>query len=382
MLAPSSPAAAIVEKALAGRRVGREEASILWEAPLAELGTAAHAARMRKVPAPAVTYLVDRNINYTNACVTVCKFCAFYRYPGDPEVYVRTKEEIGAKIDELLAAGGTRILMQGGHNPDLRLAWYEDLLRWIRASYPRLDIDGFSPSEIDHVARLEGLSVETVLGRLREAGLTGLPGGGAELLDDAVRSRISPLKQGADGWIGVMRVAQRMGLATSATMVIGVGETLAQRLNHLDRLRRLQDEALAGHGNGFTSFIAWTMQLENNPLGAALARRGHRPAGAHVYLKHLAFCRLYLDNVDHFSASWPTQGEEIAQVALRFGADDFGSTMMEENVVSASGAVACRQTVEGIRRQIRAAGFAPVQRDTRYRPVAARGAPAGAGKGI
>lgn len=360
----------ILRKPLQGGRLSREEAAVLWEeAPLARIAEAAHALRMRKVPRRAVTYLVDRNINYTNACVTVCKFCSFYRYPGDPEVYVRTKEEIGAKIAELVAIGGTRILMQGGHNPDLRLGWYEDLLRWIRASWPRLDIDAFSPSEVDHIARVEGMTIEEVLGRLKDAGLTGLPGGGAEILDDAARGWISPLKQKTDGWLSVMRTAQGMDLATSATMVIGFGETLGQRLAHLDRIRRLQDESLSAHGNGFTSFISWTMQLDHNNLGKAVARRGGRPAGAHAYLKHLALCRLYLDNFDHLSASWPTQGEAVAQVALSFGADDFGSTMMEENVVSASGAVESRKTIAEIRRQIAAAGYAPFQRDTRYRIV-------------
>ncbi len=368
---------ALIARVLEGGRLARGEAPALWEAPLTQLGAAAQALRMKKVPARTVTYLVDRNINYTNACVTVCKFCAFYRYPGNADVYVRTKDEIGRKIEELLAIGGTRILMQGGHNPDLGLPWHEDLLRWIRASFPTLDIDAFSPSEIDHIARIENLPVETVLARLAEAGLTGLPGGGAEILDDEVRDWISPLKQKTDGWLSVMRGAQALGLATSATMVIGFGETLVHRLNHLERLRRLQDEALSTHGNGFTSFIAWTMQLEHNDLGKAVARRGHKPSGAHTYLKHLALCRLYLDNIAHVSASWPTQGEGVAQVALGFGADDFGSTMMEENVVSASGAMECAKTVEAIRRQIRQAGFEPVQRDTRYRRVEVPRAPAG-----
>jgi cyclic dehypoxanthinyl futalosine synthase len=256
--------------------------------------------------------------------------------------------------------------MQGGHNPDLPLEWYEDLLRWLRATYPEIEINAFSPSEIDHIAGLEGVSMEVVLRRLQAAGLAGLPGGGAEMLDDDVRQRVSPKKQSAAGWLDAMRIAQGLGLVTTATMVIGFGETPEQRIGHLQRLRDLQDESLRTHGNGFTAFIAWTLQTENTPLGRSKNRDAYG-ATAQEYLRLTAVARLFLDNFPHVQASWPTQGLRLAEVALEFGCDDFGSTMLEENVVSSAG-TSLRHVAEiTMQRHIRGAGYTPAQRDSRYR---------------
>jgi len=363
-----SAAAGLASGAVAApsRRLTPAAATRLWaEAPTAELRRLAHARRLAVTAPHRVTYLVDRNINYTNVCITDCQFCAFYRPPGHPEAYVNSREAIGSKIAELVAAGGTRILMQGGHHPDLRLPWYEDLLIWIRREFPAIEINAFSPSEIDHIATLEGLSAEIVLSRLAAAGLRGLPGGGAEILDDQVRSRVSPKKQKAADWLAVMAIAQRLGLTTTASMVIGFGESVSERLNHLEALRAHQDRAHAAHGNGFTAFIVWTAQFENTSLGASRFRPVYG-AGREEYLRHLALARLYLDNFDHIQASWPTMGPEVAQEALSYGADDFGSTMLEENVVSAAGTVRTRMDAAEIRRFIREAGFVPAQRDSRY----------------
>jgi cyclic dehypoxanthinyl futalosine synthase len=354
-------------RAHAGDRLDGAAGALLhaW-APLDELGQAAHRRRRQRVAPLRVTYLIDRNINYTNVCVTDCQFCAFYRPPGHPESYVNSHEILGRKIEELVALGGTRILMQGGHHPDLRLSWYEDLIRWIARTFPSIEIDAFSPSEIQHIANLEGMTIQATLGRLIDCGLRGLPGGGAEILDDAVRDRISPKKQKAAEWLEVMRIAQKLGLATSASMVIGFGETVDQRMAHLMRIRELQDEAGSSHGNGFTAFIMWTAQFENTSLG--FSRQRHvLGAGREEYLRHLAICRLVLDNFDHLQASWPTMGPEVAGESLHFGADDYGSTMLEENVVSAAGTTRTRMDAAEIRRHIRAAGFTPAQRDTRYR---------------
>ncbi|NPA90988.1 MAG: dehypoxanthine futalosine cyclase [Chloroflexi bacterium] len=363
----------ILHRAERGERISFEEALTLYtQAPLDALGEVAHRIRLRKTDPQVVTYLVDRNINYTNVCITNCQFCAFYRPPGHPEAYVLSYEDIGRRVEELVAWGGTRILMQGGHHPTLPLTWYEALLRYLSERYPTIEIDAFSPSEIDHIARLEGLTTREVLERLMAAGLRGLPGGGAEILDDEIRRRISPKKQRTAGWLGVMREAQALGLATSATMVIGFGEGVHHRVRHLQRLRELQDESLRTHGNGFTAFIPWTAQISQaNSLGRSRFRDRYG-AGYDEYLRLVAISRIFLDNFDHIQASWPTQGEEIARKALHFGADDFGSTMLEENVVSAASAFTARKprmSVEDIHRHIRMAGFIPRQRDTRYRIV-------------
>lgn len=353
-----------------GKRLQADDAVRLYrEAGLHALGQAAQDARFRKVPERRVTYLIDRNINYTNICITDCQFCAFYRpNKNHPESYVLTRAELSQKIEELMEVGGTRILMQGGHNPDLPIAWYEDLLRWLRATYPEIEINAFSPSEIDHIATLEGLSMDQVLGRLKAAGLAGLPGGGAEMLDDEVRKRVSPKKQNAAGWLEAMRVAQRHGLVTSASQVIGFAETLEQRVGHLQKLRDLQDESLAAHGHGFSAFIAWSLQTENTALGRS-KNRDIYGASANEYLRHMAIARLFLDNFSHIQASWPTQGLRLAEVALEFGCDDFGSTMLEENVVSAAG-TSLRHVAElTMQKHIHGAGYTPAQRDSRYNLV-------------
>jgi len=357
----------ILKDVRAGQRLEADDAARLYrEADLHALGQTAQAARFRHVPERQVTYLVDRNINYTNICITDCQFCAFYRpNKSHPESYTLTRAELSQKIEELMAVGGTRILMQGGHNPDLPLGWYEDLLRWLRATYPEIEINAFSPSEIDHIATVEGLSMEQVLVRLQAAGLAGLPGGGAEMLDDDVRKRVSPKKQSAAGWLEAMRIAQKLGLVTSASMVIGFGETVEQRIGHLQKLRNLQDESRAAHGNGFSAFIAWTLQTDNTALGRSKNRDSYG-ASANEYLRMMAVARLFLDSFAHVQASWPTQGLRLAEVALEFGCDDFGSTMLEENVVSAAGTSLHHVAEVTMQRHIRGAGYVPAQRDSRY----------------
>lgn len=358
-----------LKRARDGRRISPAEALELYrDGEFIHLGAAAHAVRNAKNDPATVTYLVDRNINYSNVCITDCLFCAFYRPPGDKEAYVLTREEFAQKIGELRAIGGTRILLQGGHHPDLKLEWYEDLLRWLRAEFPDIEVNAFSPSEVTHISEVEKLPLEEVIRRLAAAGLSGLPGGGAEILDDAVREEISPKKLKTAGWLEAMRLAHRHGLATTASMVIGFGESYEHRVNHLLRLRDLQDESLAKHGNGFTAFISWTAQLDTVPMSGLARRKGIRPAGAQEYLRNVAIARLFLDNFRHHGASWPTQGVAIAQTALNAGCDDYGSTMMEENVVSQAGASTMRSIlVDEMVLQIREAGFVPAQRDTRYR---------------
>ncbi|MFN7971465.1 MAG: CofH family radical SAM protein [Acidobacteriota bacterium] len=357
-----------IEKARSSERLTAEDGRALFGLSLQELGRLAAMRRDQFVPARDVTYLVDRNINYTNVCITDCQFCAFYRPPGHAEGYTLSNEQIASKIDETIALGGTRILLQGGHNPGLRLAYYVDLMRFIRGRYPDLAIDGFSPSEIDHLATLEGLSTAETLRTLRDAGLTGLPGGGAEILDDDIRSKISPKKQRTAGWLETMSIAQSLGLVTTASMVIGFGETIDHRLSHLGRIRDLEDASRKAHGQGFTAFISWTAQLKHNSLGRS-SRVLDMGATAFEYLKVLALSRLYLDNFAHIATSWPTLGEKIAEVSLLMGADDFGSTMLEENVVSASGTTRTSMSVADIQRHVRNAGFTPVQRNSRYETV-------------
>ncbi len=365
----STAVTSTLDRATGGERLTVAEALLLYrEAPLDALGAAAHEVRLRRSDPEVVTYLVDRNVNYTNVCVTNCLFCAFYRPPGHPEGYTLTPAQVAAKLEALRAIGGTRVLLQGGHNPDLRLPFYEEMLRHLKARFPEIALDAFSPSEVDHLAALEGLGIPETLRRLKAAGQDGLPGGGAEILDDEVRGRISRKKQSAAGWLATMEAAQEIGLTTSATMVIGFGETIEQRLMHLDRLREHQDRARARHGNGFTAFISWTFQPDHTALGF-IAEKKRRAAGAgpEEYLRHAALSRLFLDNFEHHQASWPTQGREVARRALAMGCDDFGSTMMEENVVSSAGAKHAALEVESIRAEIRAAGFRPEQRDSRYR---------------
>lgn len=341
-------------KVLDGGRLSPSEAAELYAgAGLLEIGFLANRVRERLHPEGMVTFVVDRNINYTNVCTSGCRFCAFYRLPGDPEGYLLSREEIGRKIEETLACGGTQILMQGGLHPELGLDWFEDLFRWIKSRYP-VTLHCLSPVEVDDLARKEGLGVSEVLGRLRLAGLDSLPGGGAEILDEGVRARVSPKKTSAARWLEVMREAHRMGMRSTATMVFGMGETLPERIRHLEAIRRLQDET-----GGFTAFIPWSFQPGNTELGG-------EGATASEYLKMLALSRIYLDNIANIQVSWVTQGTRVAQAALFFGANDFGSTMLEENVVRAAGA-SFRADREEIIRCIRGAGFIPAQRDSQYR---------------
>jgi cyclic dehypoxanthinyl futalosine synthase len=351
----------LLERVVAGGRLGVEDGLRLWQhAETGELRRAADAIRLRRHPDGIVTYLVDRNINYTNVCIIDCGFCAFYRKPASPESYLLTDEQIGRKVEELQAWGGTRILLQGGVHPYLKLDYYTGLLGYLKEHYPAIQIDGFSPVEVWNIARIAKMPLADVLHTLHEAGLDGLPGGGAEILDNRTRDKIAPHKGTWESWIEAERLAQREALTTSATMVFGFGEESEERLLHLTRLRDLQDESLAYNGNGFTSFICWSYQPDHTAMG------GTRAPGEE-YLRMVAFSRLMLDNFENISASWPSQGAALAREALRYGANDFGSTMMEENVVSAAGAdVGTCMTVAQIQQEIRTAGFRPAKRDSRY----------------
>jgi len=342
-----------LERAAAGERITEEECLALFSHNnLPALGQAAHDVRMRKAPPGIVTYVVDRNINYTNICVSGCAFCAFYRRPGSPEGYVLSLEEVLAKVAEAVDAGGTQILMQGGLHPDFGLDEMERMLAAIKEHF-QVHLHSLSPPEVVHLARTSGAGIEETVRRLREAGLDSLPGGGAEILCSQVREELSPRKATVEEWEEVMRVAQRMGMSTTATMVFGHVESWAQRVEHLSRLRRLQDETA-----GFKAFIPWTYQSQNTRLGG-------RCVGGHDYLKTLAISRLFLDNFDNVQASWVTQGLGVAQVALFFGANDLGGTMMEENVVRAAGASFDASEMQ-VRCTIEGAGFRAVKRNTLY----------------
>jgi len=322
-------------------------------APLLELGRLADAQRWQLHPENVVTYIIDRNINYTNVCVADCKFCAFYRRPKHLEGYVLSFEEIGRKIDEVKALGGVQILMQGGHNPYIPFAWYLDLLRYIKRHHP-IHIHAFSPSEIDFFAGRFGMSIEEVLKELMAAGLDSIPGGGGEILVQEIRDQVAKKKAGADRWLEVMGIAHRLGLKTSVTMMFGLGESLADRIEHLVRVRETQAQS-----RGFTAFICWPLQPEHTEL-EHLGK-----TDAVTYLRTQAIARLLLDNVPNIQASWVTMGPKIGQVALRFGANDFGSLMMEENVVSAAGTT-WRMTLPEMRRLIADAGYTPKQRKQDY----------------
>jgi len=324
---------------------------------LVGVGMEADAVRRRMHPGNVVTYQIDRNINYTNICTEYCSFCAFYRPVGSPEGYVQPLESIFHKIDETLPLGGSGILMQGGLHPTLKMDYYQELLRSIKTRYPDLHLHCLSAPEILSLAEICGLSVRETIARLMDAGLDSIPGAGAEILDDEVRHRIARLKCSTEEWLAVHRTAHELGLRTTATMMFGCGETLEHRVRHLDRIRNLQDET-----GGFTAFIPWFFQRENTSLGRFI----HEEATAVDYLKTLAVSRLYLDNIENLQASWLTPGHKICQIALRFGGNDVGSILIEENVVSAAG---CHNTSseEELRRLIRDAGFRPIKRDTLYR---------------
>jgi len=379
-----------------GKRIDQAEALRLYHLPLEELGALADRRRqLAKKEAfdgrgnEIVTYIVDRNVNYTNVCNVYCKFCAFYRTERDDDSYVITHDEIDKKIEETVALGGTQILMQGGHHPKLTKQWYLELLHHIKSKFPQINIHGFSPSEFVHFREVFNEPVEKIIRDFHEAGLGSIPGGGGEILVDRVRQRISPLKAMSDDWLEVMDVAHRLGLASTATMMFGHVETVEDRIEHLERVRVQQDKSLAHQRaagilpaesslnsvshpapaggtpaapcTGFTAFIAWTFQAENTKLRAPTV-------GAHEYLRMQALSRIYLDNIPNIQSSWVTQGLDIGQVALKYGANDLGSIMIEENVVSQAGTT-FRMGVADMQRLIKDLGYEPRQRDNWYRLV-------------
>ena len=353
----------LCQKVWNGERITGAEAVELYDLPLQQLGALADR-RRRLAKADdyegqgndIVTYIVDRNINYTNVCNVYCKFCAFWRTEKQDDSYVITLDEIDKKIDETVALGGTQILMQGGHHPKLDKQWYLDLLSHIRAKFPQINIHAFSPSEFIHFRDVFDEPLETLIRDFRDAGLGSIPGGGGEILVDEVRNRIAPLKAMSDDWLEVMAIAHKLDMATTATMMFGHVENIEHRVEHLERVRRQQDET-----GGFTAFIAWTFQAENTKLKAPTV-------GANEYLRMQALSRIYLDNVPNIQSSWVTQGLEIGQVALKYGANDLGSIMIEENVVSEAGTTFC-MGVADMQRLIEGMGYTARQRDNWYRLV-------------
>lgn len=332
-----------------GLRLTDEQFMILAEkADLHQLGFLADSIRRKLHPEKIVTYVIDRNINYTDVCISACKFCAFFKAPEESGGYVLSHEELGQKIDETLALGGTQVLLQGGLHPDLPFSFYEDMLRFMREK--GIHVHGFSPPEVCHFAEISGFPIKEVITRLIAAGLGSIPGGGAEILNDRVRQATAPRKCGADKWLEVMEEAHNQGLRTTATMMFGHIETMEERLEHLRRLRELQDRT-----GGFTAFIPWPFQPDNTVLDDIEKTSGYE------YLKMLALSRIYLDNFKSVQASWVTQGPKIAQLSLYYGANDFGSTMIEENVVAAAG-ISFRLSEQEIRRLVSDAGFSPKQR--------------------
>jgi cyclic dehypoxanthinyl futalosine synthase len=353
--------AGLIDKILAGERITPEEALLLYEWPLEELGALADQRRRQAKRLSyhgdgneIVTYIVDRNINYTNVCNVYCKFCAFYRTEKDDDHYVISREQLDRKLDELSAVGGVQILMQGGHHPKLGFEWYINLLRHIREKYPHINIHGFSPPEFQHFAEVFGMPLREVIVKFKEAGLGSIPGGGGEILVDRVRQKISPLKIKTDEWLEVMQIAHELGLKSSATMMFGHVETVADRIEHLQRIRDQQEAS-----GGFTAFICWTFQPENTVLKVK-----HKTSVAE-YLRTQALARIFLDNIENIQSSWVTQGPGIGQVALKFGANDFGSVMMEENVVSSAGTT-FRLDATQIESLIRDAGYEPRRRNNWY----------------
>jgi cyclic dehypoxanthinyl futalosine synthase len=350
----------ILSQAADGGRISFEDGVELLQCrDLHKLGRAAHVVTQRLHPEPYRTFNIDRNINYTNVCAAVCDFCAFYRKSGDADAYVMPREELYKKIEETIALGGDQILMQGGMHPSLKLEWYEELLRDLKSRFPQVNLHAFSPPELWHFHKLNKIPLREVLQRLKAAGMGSLPGGGAEILADRVRKELTKGKALTDEWLEVNRVWHSLGGRSSATMMFGHIETDAERIEHLDRLRSLQDET-----GGFTAFICWTMQPGHKMADAPAA-------GAFEYLRMQAIARLYLDNIRNIQSSWVTQGGKIGQIALFFGANDMGSLMIEENVVASAGTVHYL-TLEEIKRSIREAGWEPRQRNVFYELVEAR----------
>lgn len=359
----------ILDKAIAGERLTTEDATVLLESrDFVRIGLAADEIRQQKNPGEVVTYIIDRNINYTNVCNVVCTFCAFYRRPGKPDTYVHSIEEIEKRIDETIELGGTGVLMQGGLHPDFNIEWYEELLSTLHKKYPKFQLHCFSPPEIHNISLISKLDYLTIMQRLKAAGLNSMPGGGGEILDDEVRARVST-KCNTQEWLDVMRAVHKVGLISTATMMFGIGDKIEHRVRHLQRIRDVQDESLAlkaktGSSGEFTAFIPWTFQRENTALGRKITEE---PTGID-YLQMLSVSRLFLDNIRHIQASWLTQGLKLGQTSLKFGADDMGSIMIEENVVSAAGADN-QANERDLRYQIREAGFRPQQRDILYNYV-------------
>jgi len=345
----------ILEKSVSGERISPAEGvKLLQSHDLAAIGSAADQVARRLHPEGYRTYNIDRNINYTNVCTAVCHFCAFYRGPKSDDGYVLSTEQILEKIAEAVQLGGNQVLMQGGLHPKFKLSWYEDLLRSIKSEFPQVNVHGFSPPEFHHFTKVNNLSIEEVLSRLREAGLGSIPGGGAEILVDRVRNELTRGKVMSDDWLNVMRVWHKMGGKSTATMMFGHVETLEERIEHMERLRQLQDDT-----GGFTAFISWTFQPDNTTLA-------HIPAaGSFEYLKTQAISRLYLDNIPNIQSSWVTQGLKIGQLAMLFGANDMGSLMIEENVVAEAGTVHYL-SLDQIREAIEELGFEARQRDVFY----------------
>jgi cyclic dehypoxanthinyl futalosine synthase len=347
--------AEILQRVVDGERLTYDEGvTLLRSADLLALGRAADAVCRRLHPEPYRTYNIDRNINYTNVCTAVCDFCAFYRKVDDTEAYVLDRDVLLEKIRETVALGGDQILMQGGLHPHLKLEWYEELLRDIKTRFPTVNVHGFSPPEIHHFTKVAKLPLRTVLSRLKDAGLGSLPGGGGEILVDRVRKAMTRGKVMTDDWLNVHRVWHELGGRSTATMMFGHIETLEERVEHLERVRQLQDET-----GGLTAFISWTFQPEHTDMADV------PPAGAFEYLRTQALSRLYLDNVANIQSSWVTQGAKIGQIALYFGANDMGSLMIEENVVASAGTV-YYLSLDEIRRAIREAGYVPRQRNVFY----------------
>ena len=347
--------AKLLDKAVDGERLSREEGlALLNSNDLAAIGRAADAVTLRIHPESHRTYNIDRNINYTNVCTAVCDFCAFYRAPKHAEGYVLPREELLSKIEETVELGGDQILMQGGLHPDFGIEWYEELLHDIKSRFPQVNVHGFSPPELHHFTKVSKLPIRTVLQRLKEAGLGSIPGGGAEILVDRVRKELTRGKVLTDDWLNVMRVWHELGGRSTSTMMFGHIETLEERIEHLDRIRQLQDET-----DGFTAFICWTFQPEHTDMADI------SPAGSYEYLKTQAVARLYLDNIPNIQSSWVTQGLKIGQLAMLFGANDMGSLMIEENVVAEAGTVHYL-TLSQIRDSISELGYVPRQRNVFY----------------
>jgi cyclic dehypoxanthinyl futalosine synthase len=355
----------ILQRGADGGRITPEEALLLYtEAPLHGLGEAADTVRRRRYPDNIVTYLIDRNINYTNVCVTACKFCAFYRAPKHDEGWVHSTEEILRRCGEAVELGATQVMLQGGHHPDFGVDYYETLFGAVKQAYPQLVIHSIGPSEILHMAKVSGVSIEDAVIRIKAAGLDSIAGAGAEMLPDRPRKAIAPLKESGARWLEVMEVAHRNGIESTATMMMGTGETNAERIEHLTMIRDVQDRT-----GGFRSFIPWTYQAENNHL------KGRTQATSLEYLRLIAVARLFFHNVDHLQASWLTTGKDVGQVALHMGVDDLGSIMLEENVISSAGAKH-RSNLVDLVQLIRTADRIPAQRDTLYNRMTVHWTPA------